>query len=116
MVRAYKKLHWTEHSKAKMKQYRLSKYKLMQLISKPQRREEGIVSGTTAVMQTNKTYSRAKLPGQKTKAAGEVWLMYRDVKDLRKIISAWRYPGVSKPGEEIPIPHEIREELLHQEL
>jgi len=27
---------------------------------------------------------------------------------MRKIISAWRYPGVSRPGEEIPIPEDIK--------
>ena len=47
--------------------------------------------------------------------------MYKDVKEslrhgsgqVRKIISAWRYPGISKPGEEIPIPEDIRQELLN---
>ncbi len=29
-----------------------------------------------------------------------------------RIISAWRYPGVTKKGNEIPIPHDILEELL----
>ena len=49
------------------------------------------------------------------KAPGEIWLMYKDVKDFRKIISAWRYPGISKPGEAIPIPEDIRLELLNEE-
>ena len=40
--------------------------------------------------------------------------MYKDTKDLRKIISAWRYPGISKPGEEIPIPEDIRQEILNE--
>ena len=90
----YKKLHWTQHSKAKMRQYGLSKNKLINLLYKPQRKEQGIVPGTTAVMKTNRSYSK------KVKMApGETWLMYKDVKNLRKIISAWRYPGISKPGE-----------------
>jgi hypothetical protein len=45
--------------------------------------------------------------------------MYKDIKNsskygeqIRRIISAWRYPGISKPGEEIPVPEEIRRELL----
>ena len=47
------------------------------------------------------------------KAPGEIWLMYKDVKkqsegNIRKIISAWRYPGISKPGEAIPIPEDIK--------
>lgn len=112
----HKKLFWTQHSKIKMRQYGLSKSKLINLLYKPERKEEGIVPGTTAVMQTNKSYSkysdgRFRIPERSLKdgarlrylhakkAPGEVWLMYKDVKDQRKIISAWRYPGVSKPGE-----------------
>ena len=103
-----KKIHWTEHSKIKMRQYGLSKSKITNLLYKPKRKELGIVPGTVALMQDNKSYSKAKTK----KAPGEIWLMYKDVKDSIKIISAWRYPGVSKPGEEIPIPEDIREEIL----
>ena len=115
MNHRYKKIHWTEHAKVKMKQYGLSKYKLLELLSKPERREQGIVEGTTAVMKTKKIYrqlSLAKVAKSSQKAPGEVWLMYKDAGDLRKIISAWRYPGISKPGENIPIPEDIRQELL----
>ena len=120
MLQKYTKLHWTEHSKAKMRQYGLSKSKLINLIYKPERKELGIVPGTMALMQTNKSYSKnnLKLDLPKTKwqqrksAPGEIWLMYKDVKSasgqIRKIISAWRYPGISKPGESIPIPKEIK--------
>ena len=38
--------------------------------------------------------------------------MYKDVQNLRKIISCWRYPGVSKPGEKIPIPEDIKQEIM----
>ena len=109
MLGKYKKLHWTEHSKIKMRQYGLSKSKLISLIYKPDRKELGIAPGTTALMKTNKNYSKSKTK----KAAGEIWLMYKDVKNLRKIISAWRYPGISKKGESIPIPEDIRQELLN---
>ena len=116
MTRDYKKIHWTEHAKLKMKQYGLSKTKLINLLYKPERKEDGIVPGTLAVMKTNKSYSRSKNPSTLFRAGkkspGEVWLMYKDVKDLRKVISAWRYPGVSKPGETIPIPEDIKNELL----
>ncbi len=109
MVQQYKKLHWTEHSKIKMRQYGLSKSKLMNILYKPERKEQGIVAGTKAAMKTNKLYSKSKTK----KAPGEVWLMYKDVKDIRKIISAWRYPGISRPGENIPIPEDIRQEILN---
>ena len=129
----YKKLYWTEHSKAKMRQYGLSVSKLLGVLRKPERIEEGIVPETVALMQTNR--SSRNLPARKNfsqkiladskvdkfhytvkKAPGEVWLMYKDIKNhsgpLRKIISAWRYPGVSKPGDSIPIPEDIRQELI----
>src|SRR3989344_6926789 len=100
MSQGYKKIHWTEHSKAKMRQYGLSKSKLINLLYKPERKEEGIVPGTIAVMRTNKVYSKIKQKIKIQKAPGEVWLMYKDLKDssgaVRKIISAWRYPGISK--------------------
>ena len=130
--RGYKKLFWTEHSKIKMRQYGLSKQKLMGILRKPERQEQGIVPGTIAVMKTNKIFFKipmAKPPrtldkfGTKQvslsnawkkpkKAPGEIWLMFKDTKEFRKIISAWRYPGISKPGEEIPIPEDIRRELI----
>ena len=111
MLPIFTKLHWTEHAKLKMRQYGLSKSKLMNIISKPERKEEGIAEGTTAVMKTNKTYSMAKAK----KPLGEIWLMYQDNKNIRSIISAWRYPGVSKPGESIPMPADIRQELMQKE-
>lgn len=118
----YKKLFWTEHSKIKMRQYGLSKYKMIKLISKPERLEKGIAPGTLAVMETNKVRHKIqetitkKNKNQKFKfsrAPGEIWLMYKDSGQIRKIISAWRYPGISKPGDQIPIPFEIRKELLN---
>jgi len=110
MATKYRQLHWTEHVKFKMRQYGLSKSKLMQLVYKPERKESGIAPGTIAVMKTNISYSKAK----SKRAPGEIWLMYKDSKDARKIISAWRYPGISKPGE-INIPEDIRQELLSNE-
>jgi hypothetical protein len=126
MENKFKKIVWTKHSEIKMKQYGLSKNKILNIIRKPERTEEGIVLGTTAMMRTNKVFSNAtfkknlrldlkvktspallKLRGVR-KAPGEIWLMYKDAKDARKIISAWRYPGVTKPGEQVPIPTDIR--------
>lgn len=116
----HKKNIWTQHSQLKIKQYGLSKSKLLGILYKPERKELGIVPGTTAVMKTNKKYTKNKwqnplshkVSAWQRKAPGEIWLMYKDIKNTRKIISCWRYPGVSKPGEEIPIPKEIRRELL----
>ena len=108
-----KKIHWTEHSKIKIRQYRLTKTKLINLIYKPERKEKGIVAGTTAVMKTNKIFFKLKQTTlknawqQQRKTPGEIWLMYKDVKDERRVISAWRYPGTTKAGEEIPSGHGI---------
>ena len=123
MTSEYKKIYWTEHVKVKMRQYGLSKTKLLQLLHRPERKEEGIAPGTVAVMQTKKVYSKPQkvFEVKKTlKIPGEIWLMYKDTdpstgsgQAMRRIISAWRYPGVSKPGERIPIPQEIRKELLN---
>lgn len=135
MIQKFRKIFWTEHSKIKMRQYGLSKTKLLNLLYNPERKEQGIALGTTAVMKTNpsrspviaglygaskkftnKSNALTKTKWQKPKSSpGEIWLMYKDVKDFRKIISAWRYPGVSKPGEEIPVPEEILRELLENE-
>jgi len=117
-----RKFFWTEHSKIKMKQYGLSKQKLLGILSRPERRELGIVLGTKAVMRTNKVFFKVKQvtltkAWQKPrKAPGEIWIMYKDDKDFRKIISAWRYPGISKPGEAIPIPDDIKIEILSQKI
>lgn len=121
----YKKLLWTEHVKLKMRQYALSKVKLVSIISKPERREQGITEQTTAVMRSNKAYvtnvtnvtntakvAKAVPAGRQVKKPpGEIWIMYQDKKGFRNVISAWRYPGMTKPGERVPIPHDIKQEL-----
>lgn len=108
MVLVFKKIQWTAHAELKIKQYGLSKTKVLAVVRKPERVEEGIAEGTTAAMQSNKKYGSALAK----RPPGEIWLMYRDVEGVRRIISAWRYPGISKPGESIPIPEEIRQELM----
>ncbi len=123
MTTSFRKLFWTEHSKIKMRQYGLSKQKLLGILYRPERKEKGIVPLTVAVMKTNKIFFKEKKITLKNawskpsagwrKAPGEIWLMYKDIKKFRKIISAWRYPGVSRPGEEIPVPEDIRKEILN---
>ncbi len=97
----HKKLHWTQHVKSKMRQYRLSKSRILRVLYRPSRTEKGIAPETIAVMQ----------PVSKRKKVGEIWLMYQDTQKMRKIITAWRYPGKSPIGEKIPIPEDIRLEL-----
>lgn len=103
-------LIWTRHSIEKMKFYGLSEQRIKRVLKNPERAEEGIAPGTVALMQ------RA---GSK-KHPSEIWLMYALATNNKKlttnpykkiIISCWRYPGISKKGEEIPIPEEIRSEI-----
>lgn len=105
--------HWTSHAKFKMQYYSLSAQKILGVIRRPKRREEGIVENTIAVMQP----AGSKRPS-------EIWVMYQKktqsaklkaqnlgIKNIQiKIISAWRYPGVSP--EKNPIPEEILDELI----
>ncbi len=109
-MNAFKQIFWTEHAKVKMRQYGLSKSKILSILRTPERKEQGIASGTTAAMQTKKVFGSAAKTDKRP--PGEIWLMYSDAGPQRRIVSCWRYPGISKPGESIPIPQEIKDELL----
>ena len=103
------RISWTKHAKEKMKFYQLSEGRLKRVLSNPKRIEEGIAPNTIAIMQ----------PSGTKKHPTEIWLMYRMVKlkvkscklKVIKIISAWRYPGVSPIHEPPPIPEDIIREL-----
>lgn len=95
-----KEIYWTMHVKEKMQYYGLGEGRLRRILRTPKRREEGIAPNTIALMQ---------LAG--TKKQTEIWLMYQLVGKKKKIISAWRYPGISPKGKKIIIPDDIIEEL-----
>jgi len=135
MSPTYRKIVWTEHSKIKMKQYGLSVSKLLNILYRPERKEKAIVPGLVAVMKTNKKPVKTKVLFKEkttmwkpTKSPGEIWLMYKDAtlrrgsgqenqgEKIRKIISAWRYPGITKPGQEPPIPEDTLLELKNNNL
>jgi hypothetical protein len=100
-----KEFYWTEHSVFKMRYYALSAQKILHVIKKPERKEGGIVKNTIAVMQP----VNPKILDGKKIWKQEVWAMYqKKVKNL-KIISAWRYPGVSPKKD--PIPDDILAEI-----
>lgn len=88
-----KLLTWTFHAKAKMGFYRLSPARVRRVLNAPKRVEEGVAPKTTAMMQP------AALKGEKW--TQEIWVMFEDSKRERKVISAWRYPGVTKPRDTI---------------
>lgn len=102
------KYQWTNHVQDKMRYYGISESLIKRIIRFPKRKEEGIAPETVAVMQNN---SNKKKPT-------EIWVMYQTVGKGSvfqvpkvRIISAWRYPGVSPLGKKIPIPDEILQEL-----
>lgn len=97
------KIIWTQHSRAKMRQYRFSEKRVIKIFRKPSRLEEGIASYTIAAMQ----------PSGTKKNPSEVWVMYQKLKKPKavRIISAWRYPGKTPIGERPIIPIDTLEEL-----
>ena len=91
--------------------YRISEQKIKSILRSPDRKEEGIAPDTLAVMKRN----------DKPNKKEELWVMYAQKSKVEsgkfearkiRIISAWRYPGITKRGKEIPIPHDILEELM----
>lgn len=93
------KYFWTQHVQDKMRYYGISESLIKRITRFPKRREEGIAPKTVAVMQPTSSKKQ------------EVWVMYQLVGDRKRIISAWRYPGVSPVRGKIPIPDEIAREL-----
>ena len=103
------KIHWTNHSKDKMRYYRLSERKVLSIFKRPKRREEGVAPRTIAAMQ----------PSGTKKNPTEIWIMYqtssRKIKGQKTkrvtIISAWRYPGITPLGKRPLIPEDALFEL-----
>jgi hypothetical protein len=103
------KFSWTKHSIEKMKFYNFSAQRITRVINNPERKEEAVAPGCVAVAQT---------VGNKRKT--EIWVMYKQIgtkinnkfaKPKVRIISAWRYPGISPKRGVIPIPEDVLEEL-----
>ena len=103
---------WTNHVIRKMMHYGLSSDRVKRVVRSPTRMETGLAPDTLAAMQP---------AGSKQKPT-EIWVMYASKKDTKKknlvgqgprkvIITAWRYPGISKVRDQIPIPADILEEL-----
>lgn len=89
-----------------MRHYRLSENRVLRILRKPDRKEEGIVEGTLANMQVT---------GSK-KHPTEAWVMYVILKKPKgvKIISAWRYPGRTPENQRPIIPEDVLQDLLKQ--
>ncbi len=94
---------WTRHAIEKMKYYGISENKIRNILWRPTRIEEGIAPQTIAIMQSGGSQKHPK----------EIWVMYqtfkRNGKNKKRIISTWRYPGISPKGKEIYIPDDVLE-------
>ena len=114
-----KTISWTKHCIQKMKFYGLSPQRVLRILRNPNRCQEAVAPGCVACMQT---------VGNKRKT--EIWMMYQEkiqnstprprdeirnkilnTDNHKKIITAWRYPGISPVKDEIPIPKDIMEEI-----
>jgi len=96
-----KTIHWTYHARDKMRFYKLSEQRVRSVIHSPKRVEEGIAPKTIAMMQP----SSIKSARGKQSWSQEIWVMVEEggAKSqgrITKVISAWRYPGVTKPRSE----------------
>jgi len=100
-IKNTKRIYWTKHAKEKMRYYQISESKIKNILRNPKRIEKGIALNTLVAMQRTKT-----------KKPQEIWVMYQIIKNKKtkikrlKIISVWRYPGITKP-KEIPLPEDI---------
>ncbi len=111
------KYEWTRHAVYKMKQYGLTAQRVLRVVKNPQRVEEGIVKNTIAVMQPASMSTK----NGKRVWNREIWAMYQIKRKMQsekrktigaqgiRLISAWRYPGVSSKRD--PIPEDILREL-----
>lgn len=81
--------------------YGLTADRVKRIIRNPKRVEGGVAENTIAVM----------IPGVNKRKPTEIWAMCQQNGGRKIIISAWRYPGVSPIGKQIPIPFDILEEL-----
>ena len=102
---ANKKIYWTSHAQTKMRFYHLSEQRVCRVLNSPKRIEEGIAPNTVAMMQpaTIKTKNGKQIWNQ------EIWVMVQKNDKKTKFISAWRYPGMTKPGDSLP--EEILKEI-----
>lgn len=127
-------IYWTQHAKYKMRYYALSEQRVRRVLKTPSRIEEGIAEGTIALMQRA---GSKKHPYEIWVMIQETWInadkypresvahprlsatrkyprksaLNPRESAMTKIISAWRYPGITRPGDSLPkeILREFRE-------
>ncbi len=130
-------VEFTAHACYKMSQYGLSEQKVRGVIRNPRRTETGIAKDTIAVMQPvspkvvnkletwkqelwvmyqlckskamTKSQFPTRLPDGQVSNQNSKFKIQNSAERKLRIISAWRYPGVSPKRS--PIPREIWQEL-----
>jgi hypothetical protein len=130
---------WTSHVSAKMQQYGISESRIKRIVRYPTRIEEGIAEDTIAVMCPYGTSPAGRQPGgrpytgeiwvmyklqrpetrnkkpvannkkPKIKDKKPEWKSFQSSSTKIKVITAWRYPGVSSKRD--PVPEEIIREV-----
>ena len=127
-LKARKQIVWTRHARMKMAFYGLSRQRVLRVLHTPRRTEDGVAPKTVAMMQPASVKAAAdksvlfrtamgKPAFIKTATDGsvlmrktgdgprkevwsqEIWVMIQDLGKERRIISAWRYPGMTKPRD-----------------
>ncbi len=93
-----------------MSYYKLSEQRVRRVLNSPKRVEEGIAPKTVAMMQPASIKASAGKTGARKEEdwTHEIWVMIQEEKNRRKIISAWRYPGKTRPRDE-SLKDKIRE-------
>lgn len=108
------KIIWTQHSRRKMRFYKLSEQRVKRILNSPHRVEEGIAPNTIAMMQTAGSKKHpyeiwTMIQKSRIKARQDANKSKNGISDnlrqsaITKIISTWKYPGRTKAGESLPI-------------
>jgi len=99
MCKTEDKYIWTSHALAKMRHYKMSASVVKRIVRHPDRVEESVVEDCIAAMKLTQS-----------KQYPEAWVIYKPVKDSTKsnskgklkILTSWKYPGISKERNAIP--------------
>lgn len=79
--------------------YKLTESRVKRVLQTPARVEEGIAPKTIAAMQPGVLKTVKGVPTWNH----EIWVMVSDEKGKRRVVSAWRYPGRTKPRDELSL-------------
>jgi|YelNatPaOPRAMG01_1025707.scaffolds.fasta_scaffold63360_2 hypothetical protein len=118
VINSFKSILWTRHARFKMNYYKLSEARVKKVLHSPKRIEEGVALKTMAAMQPS-SIKYLKNDNKKSSSeknirseiwSQEIWVMFQDLKEKRVIISAWRFPGMSKQKNSSSIINKMKEE------